>query len=647
VKFEPSLEIVRTEEQFNIMLETLNQTPGVVKVIGADTETTSLDTLVAQVVGHCFATNINGKYYGWYVPVRHVEAADNIAMSVDKVEAILTTKIYENPEYIKVFWNMKYDFSVLKNHDIEVENMRDGMLLMFLRNENERNHKLKDLSVKYIDSHAADEEAEVVQELQRLKRIHGKDNVNYSMLPVDILGPYGAKDPALALKMWLSYNRPISPELSKTEDGLRLDILDHEHAATRVIIDMERDGFPFCTDTCRQLESPISDAASKLLDHIVSLTGVYFNPGSDPQTAAILDQQGFDAFQLSEKTRDPSWGHTQLMLLDNELGECIAAYRNLTKSLNTYVVGLPKHVRSDGRIHCSYNQIGARTGRASTSKPNLQGIPKRLPKYTRIPDYVTEAIRTAFRIRTAFKAPEGYSVLSIDESQFELRALAHYSKDPRLIEAFERDADVHSFAAAMMFGVDYDQFIREYKAGSVERARQRDICKEINFAIIYGAGIKRLRLTLAGHGIHYSWSEVRNFRYRYMDIFAGVKAFIDLVQSTVRRRGYIFNQYGRHKRVPANKAYVGINYLIQGVTADMLKHAMIKIHPIMDGQKSWLAMAVHDELDFMLHDDEHDLVPKIRSCLEDFDWCKVPIKADVTIGPSWGELSEYQAKTGS
>lgn len=646
MQFKPILEIVKTKDKLHEMVEWLQGVDGL--TLSADLETTALDVRTAEIVGHCFSGFRSDDLRGYYLPVRHRDIGvfpDGDFLNfedIDYAEAILTTDLYEAKKLRKVWFNMKYDLNVAFYNGIHAQNNVDAMILMFLRNENERNHQLKTLAKKYVDPSADVDQKKVADCFKTLQRIVGKDKANYGMIPINILGPYGALDAVLTLMLWGKYNVYIAPEDSPKKDGLRQSILEHELRYTEIVCEMERDGFPFDVSVCEALEEPIQEACSQLGTYLNSLAGCTFNPDSDQDTAHVLERLGFEPFAYSKlpgRENVPSWGRTELMKLNNELGECLACYRNLSHSLSTFIRGLPRHV-VDGRIHCSYNQIGARTGRASTNNPNLQGIAKRMPKYSRVPEYAIDALKLAFEIRKAFIAPPGYKVLSVDESQFELRALAHYCKDERLCRAFADGRDIHAFAASLMFNEAYDVFMARLKAGDSETDRQRDICKHINFAIIYGAGFRTLRDTMAHFGITMSVTDVRNFYFRYMDIFTNIKEFVNLVQSTVRRRGYVFNHYGRHKRVPANKAYVGVNYLIQGVTADMLKDAKIRIHDKLEdlGAKSWIALAVHDEVDFILHEDEMDLIPVICKEMEDFPWCSVPIKAEAKIGPSWGEL---------
>jgi len=638
----PNLKIVRSKEEFDDMMEII-QSPDH-NIIGADTETSGLKWYNAKVIGHCFGCLYKKEWYGFYVPVRHEISACGIepvnADDVDVIELLLNELIYGEEAIAKVWWNKKFDVNMLQNHGIVSKNNEDAMFLMFLRNENERNHQLKHLAEKYLGKEAI-AEANTLYDYNKKYKIF-KGGGTYANVPIDILGPYGAKDPCLTLALWNKHRNFITPEQSKSKDGLRLSIYTHENSFAGTVGRLERQGFPIDPDVLEDLEPLVEKPLFKLKEHLDTVAGIEFNPESDKDVRMVMEKLDFKPVRTTPKGQ-VAWGRDELMRTESEIGECIAAFRNLSTILTNYVRGLQDWVHQ-GKIHCSYNQIGARTGRASASEPPMQGIPKRYPKYTRIPTYVQEGLKSAMGVRRAFKAPDGYSILSIDQSQFELRGLDHFAKDPKMHEAFIKGYDVHSYVAAILFNQSYEEFMELLNSEDVSTRQNRDITKNTNFGIIYGAGKKRLQNQLAGSGIHRSLSEVSAFYQRYMETFSHVKDFIYQVQSTVRRRGYVFNHYGRHKRVPANKAYVGVNYLIQGLTADMLKEGMMRTEQVIGYGKTKLMLAVHDEIDFLLHDDEHKLIPVLKSVMEEYPWFNTPVVADVEIGPNWGEMRKWNAK---
>jgi DNA polymerase-1 len=336
----------------------------------------------------------------------------------------------------------------------------------------------------------------------------------------------------------------------------------------------------------------------------------------------------------------------ELLKIGTPFALCVAAWRNLEHSISAFDEGIKKYVRN-GLIHCSYNQIGAKTGRASCSEPNLQQIPKTIPKYDPkfVPDYAISAIRKAFELRKAFRAPDGWKIVSIDESQFELRLLCHYSQDKAMAQAFDEEKDIHTFTASLIFGVSYDDLVKRIEDGDPIAKDWRNTAKHANFTIVYGGGISILLETLLEFGVITTYNEVKQVRYKYLQVFPGVSSFIESVQSTIRRRGYIFNHYGRHKRIQADKAYTGVNHLIQGVTADMLKDAVVRCdnHLKQDQLKAWLGLMVHDESLFIIPHNELYIIPRLKSEMEDFPWVRCPIKAEASVGQSWGELECWNA----
>lgn len=611
-------------------------------IIGADTETSGLKWYSARVIGHCFGCIHEKQWYGFYIPVRHEKSACGIEPEnfpfVDAAETALNNEVYGEEAIAKIWFNKKFDINMLQNHNIVSKNNEDAMFLMFLRNENERNHQLKTLAKKYLGDEAV-AESEALQAYSKQYKIF-KGGGTYANVPIDILGPYGAKDPCLTLALWNKYRNFIKPEESKQKDGLRHSIYIHENRFAGTVGRLERQGFPIDPGVLEELEPKVEKPLLQLKEHLNTLADIEFNPESDADVRTVMKKLDFKPVRKTPKGQ-VAWGRDELMRTESEIGECIASFRNLSTILTNYIRGLQDWVHK-GRIHCSYNQIGARTGRSSASEPPMQGIPKRFPKYTRIPQYIQEALEAAMDVRKAFRAPPGYSILSIDQSQFELRGLDHYAQDPKMHEAFIKGYDVHSYVAAILFNQTYDTFMALLEQNDANTKQNRDITKNTNFGIIYGAGKKRLQNQLAGSGIHRSLSEVSAFYQRYMEEFPSIKDFIYAVQSTVRRRGYVFNHYGRHKRVPANKAYVGVNYLIQGLTADMLKKGMMRAEAVIGYGKTKLMLAVHDEIDFLLHEDEHKLVPILKKVMEDYPWFKTPVVADAEVGPNWGEMKKWK-----
>lgn len=611
------------------------------KEIAVDTETSSLKWWNGVVSGHCIGFSIEGTYFGYYIPVRHTgdASADNIP-DAEKIEYLIFDQIYGNPDVTKVLFNLKFDKNFLLVHKLHLAgNQEDAMLLAFLANENEPNHRLKTLLKKYIDPEADVDE-------QRVKDYVKNKGCGYDGVPVSLIGPYGAKDAIGTLKLWRAKKRFVAPEQSATVDGVRESIYNLERSfCVRVVSKLERTGFPCRPEIGLKIAEQSESAAMMLAEDLY----YEFNKGKPVDLNSnrdvnelLVGRMGFKAVKSSPKTGEPAWGRGELLKLDHPVGEWIAAYRNLAHG-----AALARGIASSafsGRIFTSYNQIGAKTGRASSSEPNLQQVPnpKRLPKYARLPEYVLPALKEAFELRKMFVAPEGYSVLSIDESQFELRLLDHYAQDPVMHQAFEDGKDVHVIVACMIFDREYEQFMQALADSDFEYKINRTVSKEMNFAKLYGAGIKRLHETILSYGIKMSYDEVRRLFWRYNAKFSKVREFVEQVMASAKRRGWIFNYYGRHKRVPGDRTYAAVNWLIQGGTADMLKDAALKCMDILERRnaKSYLSLMVHDEIDFILHDDEHDLIPELKAAMQDFPWCRCPIIAEASLGPNWLEQKE-------
>lgn len=636
------LTCIRTLGELRSMINLLRDADN--KLIAYDTETTATKWFLGKVFAHCFACKIGEQYYGFYIPVRHHNEDDNCFAEPEEVEDEIRP-LLADPEYRKILFNKKFDINFALNHDLIIRNTDDVMLLMFLRNEEEANHKLKDLCERHFGRGSKFEADKVQEHFNRIKnKIIDGVPANYSHIPMSIMWKYGCIDACLTLALWYRFSRFIEPELSKSEDGIRQSIYTLENNFTSLVQKIERRGFPFDTSICDELRPIMVDARDRLAEHIYTLAGRSFDI-TNSGVADILKEMGFKPFDVSKKTGEPLWGKPELMRLDHDIGECIACFRQLEHNLATFVDGLPKWTYQ-GRIYCSYNQIGARTGRASASEPNLQQIPKRSAKYSRVPEYATATLKLAFGIRKGFRPTGDFSFLSMDYSQFELRILDHYAQDPAMHKALVEGRDAHTDTAARLFGISYEELERRLTAGDPDAKFMRDVAKECNFAILYGAGIKRLWLTLMEKGVKVTYEQTKQFFWRYKRIYSQVAKFVDEVQSAGRRRGWIFNYYGRHKRLPNPQySYKLVNHLIQGLTADMIKVGVMKVNELLEEKKArtQVCLMVHDEVDSELHHAEHELIVPMKKAMLDFDWVRCPLEVEVSAGPSWGETKVLHA----
>jgi DNA polymerase-1 len=389
-----------------------------------------------------------------------------------------------------------------------------------------------------------------------------------------------------------------------------------------ILAEMERHGIcvskQFLHDFSRSLESSIEDAARTVFE----LAGHEFLISSPKQLGEVL----FEELKLpGGKKSKTGWatGAEVLQPLAPEYPICAAilTWRELTKLKSTYADALPRMVGEDGRIHTTFNQTVAATGRLSSNEPNLQNIPIR-----------TDLGR---QIRKAFIAPSGFQLASCDYSQIELRLLAHYCHDEALMHAFHNHVDVHTVTASLMFGIEQDQVTKE----------QRRLAKMLNYAVLYGVTDFGLAQQL-GEG--FSVAEAKGLITQYFERFPKVKAFTISMVEEARSKGFTVTLMGRrryfadiHAGNRMDRTYAerqAINAPLQGTAADMIKLAMIHVRQVLGDAATTMVLQVHDELVFELADGEHPLLPRIRSAMENALPIDVPIEVDVSIGRNWGEM---------
>jgi DNA polymerase-1 len=402
---------------------------------------------------------------------------------------------------------------------------------------------------------------------------------------------------------------------------------DLELPLVEVLVDMEWEGIAIDRALFRRLGEELGTELRRLEGDIARSAGGELNINSPRQLASVL----FEKHQLPILKRTKSGPSTdadvleQLAAMGHELPQLILEYRELQKLKSTYVDTLPERVnRRTGRIHTSYNQTGAATGRLSSSEPNLQNIPVRSPR--------GEAIRRGFVPRA------GWSFLVADYSQIELRIMAHLSGDPAFIEAFRQGGDIHRQTAALIFNVAVEQVTPD----------MRGRAKTVNFATIYGQGAFALSRQL---GI--TLEEARNFISSYFERFAGVRAFINRAIALAREQGYVETIFKRRRYIPEirdrnfnMRAYGernAQNSPLQGSAADLIKLAMIRIHRALRERKlrSRMLLQVHDELVFEVPPEELDIMRDlVRSNMEQVVELSVPLVVDVGVGPNWLEAKK-------
>ncbi|MHB8534942.1 MAG: DNA polymerase I [Sulfuricaulis sp.] len=572
-----------------------------------DTETTSLDALQAEIVGLSF-TDRAGQ--GAYVPLAH--SYPGAPAQLQRAAVLHSLKpLLEDETRPKVGQNFKYDMSVLANYDIRLSGMRyDTMLESYVLDSTASRHDMDSLALKYLGYKTVKYE-EVAGK--------GKHQINFSEVPLEQATHYAAEDADITLRLhehlWPRLNEV--PALVKLFDEIEMPLVP-------VLARMERNGVLIDVAMLRTQGGELAKRLAELEREAHSLAGQPFNMGSPKQIQEIL----YDKHQLpvlkKTPTGQPSTAEEVLqeLALDYPLPQLILDHRSLAKLKSTYTDKLPQMIDSrTGRVHTSYHQAVAATGRLSSTDPNLQNIP----------------VRTAEgrRIRQAFIAAPGYQIMSADYSQIELRIMAHLSGDAGLIRAFAENMDVHRATAAEVFG------------GTPESVSDdmRRAAKAINFGLIYGMSAfglaKQLRIDRAA---------AQEYVERYFKRYPGVREFMDRTRETARRQGYVETLFGRrlhtaeinaanmNRRQAAERA--AINAPMQGTAADLIKRAMLAVDRwiAQSGLDVRMIMQVHDELVFEIA--EKDLATArepIRRAMSEVAALCVPLVVDVGVGGNWDE----------
>lgn len=571
------------------------------EILSLDTETTSTNTIDAELVGLSFAVR---PHEAWYVavPADH-EAAQRM------VE--IFRPLYENPSILKVGQNIKYDYEVLRKYGIDIQGeMFDTMIAHYLIQPELRHNMdfMAETLLHYRTVH-----------IEELIGPAGKNQKNMRDLDPQDVYEYAAEDADITLQL----KEVLEPKLQEV-GAVRL-FHDIEMPLVRVLADMELSGVRLDTTSLKETEQIFNERMKQYEEHAYELAGKQFNISSPKQVGEIL----FDTMHIVEKPKKTKSGQyvTSQDVLEQlrpnaPIISDILNYRALKKLLGTYVEALPKLINAHtGHIHTSFNQAVTSTGRLSSSDPNLQNIPVREDD--------------GKEIRKCFIPEPGCLFFSADYSQIELRIMAHLSGDEHMIEAFCSGLDIHRATAAKIWHVDPED---------VSDA-QRKKAKQANFGIIYGITTYGLAQRM---GIDNS--EARQLIQDYFKTFPKVKAYMEHAKSLAREKGYAETLFGRRRYLPdiqsANGTVRGfaernaINAPIQGTEADIIKIAMIRIHRRFreEGIRSKMILQVHDELNFSVYPDEKERVEKI--VIEEMQGaCQltVPLLADAGWGKNWLE----------
>ena len=534
-----------------------------------DTETTSLDYVDARVVGVALAT---APGEGAYIPFAHRYPGAPEQLDEERVLGALRP-LLEDPDRPKIGHNLKYDMSVLANHGIAMAGMaHDTMLQSYVLDSTATRHDMDSLATRYLGVRT-----------RKYEEVAGKGakQITFDQVPLEEAGPYAAEDAEVTLRLHAFF----TPRLGD-RSGLERVYREIEMPLVPVLSAMERRGVRVDTERLRALSEELAVRMDALEREAHAAAGGPFNLQSPKQIQAILfdpDRLGLPV-RTKTPTGQPSTADAVLQELarDYALPRIILDHRALSKLRSTYAVALRESVNpTTGRVHTSYHQAVASTGRLSSAAPNLQNIP----------------VRTAEgrRIRQAFVAPPGFRLLSADYSQIELRIMAHLSGDEGLLGAFAAGRDIHRATAAEVGGID--------EAGVDGEMRRR--AKAVNFGLIYGMSAFGLARQL---GIERA--EAQGYIERYFERYPGVRAYMDETRERARDRGYVETVFGRRLHLPeiksrnaARRQYAertAINAPMQGTAADVIKRAMVSLHDWTRSREDEvrMIMQVHDELVF-------------------------------------------------
>ncbi|BBT14050.1 DNA polymerase I [Metapseudomonas otitidis] len=603
---ETRYETVLEQAQFDAWLKKLEAAP----LIAFDTETTSLDAQQAQVVGVSFAVEAGEAAY---VPLAHSYMGVPAQLDRDAVLQALKP-LLEDPAKAKVGQHAKYDMNVLANAStpITVQGIAfDTMLESYVLDSTATRHDMDSLALKYLGHSTI-----------RFEDIAGKGakQLTFDQIALEQAGPYAAEDADVTLRLHQALWQKL-----EAVPSLVTVLKDIEMPLVPVLARIERNGALVDGKLLGQQSLELGEKMVALERQAYELAGQEFNLGSPKQLGAILYEKLGLPVLAKTATGQPSTAENVLADLaeqDFELPKVIMQYRSLSKLKSTYTDKLPEQINPrTGRIHTSYHQAVAATGRLSSSDPNLQNIP----------------IRTAEgrRIRQAFVAPKGYKLLAADYSQIELRIMAHLAKDEGLLDAFRHDRDVHRATAAEVFGVELDQVSND----------QRRSAKAINFGLIYGMSAFGLAKQI---GVDRKQSQA--YIDRYFARYPGVLAYMERTREQAAAQGFVETLFGRRLYLPEihskNQAMrkgaerTAINAPMQGTAADIMKRAMVAVDAWLQesGLDARVILQVHDELVLEVREDLVDTVrDAIRPLMSDAAELDVPLVVEVGVGDNWDE----------
>jgi len=590
---------ILTNAQFEDWLARISQD----QPVAIDTETTSLDPLAARLVGISLCTEAG---HACYIPLAHRYPGAPDQLPFD--DTLSRLKGWLESDHPKVGQNLKYDRHVLANHGIALGGVVGDTLLQSYVLESHLRHDLESLARRHLDSESISYESICGK---------GASQIGFDQVDLDTATKYSAEDADLTLQV----HAHLAPQIERDPSLARI-YRDIELPLAQVLFEMERVGVLVDPALLLTQSDELGRGMAALEQQAYEVAGQPFNLGSPKQIREIL----FDRQQLPVLKKTPSGEPStdedvlQQLALNYPLPKLILEHRGLSKLKSTYTDKLPRMINvATGRVHTSFGQATAVTGRLSSSEPNLQNIP----------------VRTAEgrRIREAFIAPPGHMLVSADYSQIELRIMAHVSRDPGMVRAFAHNEDIHRATAAEVFGVTPIEVTPD----------QRRTAKVINFGLIYGMSAFGL-----AQNLDIERGAAANYMERYFERYPGVKAYMDQTRALARDQGYVETVYGRRLWLPDIRGGSGprraaaeraaINAPMQGTAADIIKMAMLRVQAWLksSGLGARLVLQVHDELVLEVPDAEVDTINhELHRIMEGVEGLSVPLLVEVGVGPNW------------
>ncbi|MDH5763204.1 MAG: DNA polymerase I [Nitrospinota bacterium] len=597
-KIESNYQTILDEQSLESLLKSLKNS----KEFALDLETTSKSPTRAEMVGISFSW---AEGEACYIPVSHRYLG--VPEQLDKGKVIDALKpLLEDGKLKKFGHNIKYDLIVLANEGIELKGVAfDSMLASYVLDPSKRQHGLDDLALEIL-GHQNITYTDVAGK--------GAKQIGFDEVAIDVAAEYAAEDSDITFRLTHALRKRLKDEELKLFEELELPLID-------VLADMEMTGVRVDREHLKKMSIKLAMDLKKHEDEIYALAGEPFNINSPKQLGVIL----FEKLGLTTKKKTKTGYSTDMGVMEeladeHELPAMIVNYRQLSKLKSTYIDALPLEINEKtGRVHTSYNQTVAATGRLSSSDPNLQNIPIRS--------------ELGKEIRRAFIAEGSGWLLSADYSQIELRILAHLSGDPALIKAFKNNEDIHTRTAAEIFGQALDAVDEE----------GRRMAKAVNFGIVYGLSAFGLSRQLKiGPG------EAKAFIDQYFNLYKNVKTFMESTIEDARqcgytvtmmnRRRYLPDLHSKNRQVRESAERVAINSPVQGSAADMIKLAMIRLHQKLAKLKSKMIMQVHDELVFECPANEKaEVEALVKKEMENVWPMQVPIVVHSEWGKNWND----------